>query len=167
MERLIEDISKEILEILQKNIKLYTYNFDKTPNEVYYDNTGKPTYQFFEAWNWDAVKKSLNGITRSLVYHPDTMDFNVDKWLHASQIIGWEDDARAYLHKILEETTKGDGYRTSTLGFAGHRKVKGNNGRYFAKKRKPYFKPTTKELDEKIVSMIVKKLANRGFVVRL
>ena len=116
---------------------------------IYFDGSGRPTFQFYEAWDWLGIKRTLGSVIRELMYDPSNMDYDPNTWLHGSTIGG---DARSNLADILNKPFKGDGMRTSGL-------MIGNS--YFSKKRKPYWDITIEELFDKgkIKEMIDKELA--------
>jgi len=132
-EEVIEKVSAKILKKLQANIKKYVYEYGGA-NKVYYDGSGKPTFQFFEAWDWQSIKHTLSSVARELMYDPSGMDYDPETWLHGSTFGG---DARANLADILNKPFRGDGMRTSGL-------MMGNS--YMSKKRKPYWDITIDEL---------------------
>jgi hypothetical protein len=148
LDKVIEEVSKKILKILQKHIKEDVYEFDGS-NKVYFNGSGKPTFQFYQAWDWKAMKKTVNQITKELVYDPRNMDFDPDKWLHGS----FAGDARKTLMDILNKPFKGDGMRTSSLKF-------GNT--FLSKRRRPYWDLTIEELNETIDRLILSELQKFG-----
>lgn len=128
IEKIIENVSKKVLKDLQKQILEDVYYFDYYPNRYYSEGMGRPTFQFLRAWEWGELLKIANGVIRTLSYN-DGKVIPSGKWTHRSSVKGYG-ESNTYLHKILNEANKGDGYRTSTL-MAGKT--------YFSKKRKPYW----------------------------
>jgi hypothetical protein len=118
---IIFQVSEEVLEILRKNIEDYTYG--ELPNIEYYDGTGKPTYQFLNAFEFTKIKKQLNTVLTELWYDWMSMEYDGETWLHGYP----GEDNRQTLADILNV----DDY----LGFSSH-----------GKPRKPYWDITINEL---------------------
>lgn len=98
LEDTIEKVSDKVLEMLIEYINKYVYGSNPKPNEIYYNGTRKPTYEFREAFRWDEMKKGLIEISRMLFYDPSKMRHDADTYLHGSKVGG---DSRANLADIL------------------------------------------------------------------
>lgn len=89
--RAIENTTKEVLGIFQKKfIMKYAY-YNSGKNERYFDETGEPTWEFFQAWNWTPVEKKINRIVSELWYNPAGVEHIRSKFKHGSKYSRPED----------------------------------------------------------------------------
>lgn len=130
-EEILNEVSQLALKALRKSIIDNVYKYDYFPNVSYFDDTGRPTFEFLRAWemdnpHWSTLTENIKSISKKIFYTPKDMQFDPKKWLHGS----FAGDARDTLMDILNTATKGDGERTSNLKI-------GNS--YLSKRRKPYW----------------------------
>lgn len=137
--KVIEEVSEKIHQRIKDNIDKYTYEYDKDqPNSVYYNDSGKPTYEFRDkAWVLGEIKKTSKTISRKIFYDGmkmSAMSGNEKTWKHGSLVSGWPRDARKSL-----------AYYLNVYGPTSRLKI-GANDRYFSKDRAPYWDITIEEL---------------------
>jgi len=92
----IKKVSKGVLSTLQEHIWEDTYG--KLPNAWYYDYSGIPTFQFKNAFQFTEVEQKINEIVSELFYNWQSMDYDLEKFLHGSPETG---DMREKLADIL------------------------------------------------------------------
>jgi hypothetical protein len=90
----IESVSKDIADndsiepeenvgFLQKMIWEKTYSFEYYPNKMYYNNTKNATFQFYRAFRWKKIERSLTEVKRELFYDWESMRTDPATFLHA------------------------------------------------------------------------------------
>ena len=103
-EEAIQSASKEILKLFQEDyLKAIVFN-SHGKNKVY-SRTG----EFFEAWDFSEIKKTLNTISTELWYNPSKLTtFDPDSFTHGSKYSS-PNDIRSNLQDILNKA----GYSSS------------------------------------------------------
>jgi hypothetical protein len=127
-EKIISRVSKKVLKQLQDNIIEHVYK-SHPGNKVYFDGSRKPTMEFFNAWKWAELEKTVTGVCRELFYSWQDMGVNEGGYKHSSVSANWPIDTRMQLADYLNV----DGYDSSL---------------WISVKREPYFNITIKELFE-------------------
>jgi hypothetical protein len=100
LERIIKKVSEKILKQLQKDIIENVYK-SHSPNRVYFDNTRKPTMEFYRAWKWDEVTRGVNELTRTLFHDWESMGVDEGGYKHSSVSANWPIDTRQFLPEYL------------------------------------------------------------------
>lgn len=118
--KVIEKVSKDMLFILKEYINDETY--DPLPNAYYYNGSGKPTFQFREAFEFTQIENKIKQVVTELFYNWQEMSYDPDTFLHGSP---WNGDMRQQLADILN--------------------VDGSTG-FSTKIRKPYWDDYIKEM---------------------
>lgn len=91
----LENASKDILDIFQKEY-LMGYAYIDSPKQY------SRTLEFYRAWSFTDIKKSLNSLLTELWYNPDEMKtFDPDRYIHGSKY-STPPDSRDNLPAILE-----------------------------------------------------------------
>jgi hypothetical protein len=104
----LEAASEEILEIFKrKYVEKYIYN-SHGKNSIYHAGSGKPSYEFRDAWRFTELRKQLNIISTELWYNPGRLEFDMDTFKHGS-LYSTPPDSRASLMDILNKS----GYSSS------------------------------------------------------
>lgn len=94
----IEDVSDWLLDKLVQQIKKDVYG--KVPNKWYTKGSGKPTFEFLNAWEWTKLKKTSNQFIRELYFNRSTLVSDPNGWIHRSNVYGWGSSVE-YIEKIL------------------------------------------------------------------
>lgn len=117
-EEVINDVAEEVLKIVKERIMLDVYKFDYFPNKRYWNDTGMPTFQFLNAFQWqNGFDRRIGGISKLFSYRPETMEYDPFTSLHGNLI----DDLREELAGILNVSGKDE------------------NNVYGGKRRQPYW----------------------------
>lgn len=104
----MEKIIDEVLKLFKKNyIIKYIYNGHKQ-NVIYHAGSGRPTYEFLDAWEFTQITKQLNILSATLFYNPKSMSFDQTTFLHGSRY-SRPNDVRNNLMDILNKS----GYSSS------------------------------------------------------
>lgn len=98
--KIINNVSKKILKLLQDNIKEYTYG-SHAPNSVYLNGSKKPSGEFLKAWDWKPIEKNVNGLVRNLYYNWQSMSVDEGGYKHSSVSDLWPIDTREQLADYL------------------------------------------------------------------
>jgi hypothetical protein len=98
----IEGASKEILEIFKKDYVQKMVYDSHGKNVRYYADTGRPTGEFKDAWEWTPIERNINSLVTELFYNPELMSFDASKFLHGSKY-GDPQDATGDLDVILNK----------------------------------------------------------------
>jgi hypothetical protein len=99
--RIIKKVSTKILKELREDIIKYTYK-THGPNSVYFDNSKKPTMEFYRAWKWDEITSGVEGLTRTLFYDwKNEMSIDEGGYKHSSVSKKWPIDTREFLPEYL------------------------------------------------------------------
>jgi hypothetical protein len=125
--KIINNVSKKVLKLLQDNIKEYVYN-SHGPNAIYLNNTKKPSMEFFKAFQWHDIEKNINGVCRELFYNWQEMTTDEGGYKHSSVSKNWPIDTRMQLADYLNV----DGYDSSL---------------WISVQRKPYWEITIEQLE--------------------
>ena len=141
----LEDvIYKKVRESIMKN----TYKSHK-PNTWYYAGDAEPTWEFYNAWDWEGHKITARQITNKFFFDWESMDADAQLWKHGSRVKGWPDDVREPFADIMNR----DGF-SSSLGMS----------RY----RRPFWDIVMKELfgNKLIEKMFEQECARVGLILR-
>lgn len=98
-ENVITSVSNDLLVKLKESIMQNVYLYDPRPNRVYYNGTGRPTYQFFNAFQLKAIQTTLTDVTRELFYNWQSMSVDTATFLHGNPREG---DLRERLAELLD-----------------------------------------------------------------
>lgn len=138
MNKVITNITNEILIVLQNNIIQNTYN-NGVGNSTYFNGSGEPTYEFLEAFRWGEIKSTVDGFVRELTYDYMTMGLHrASDGLHA-HIGNLGQDMRASLVDILD-----------TNGLVAH------------KQRSEFWQPTIDWIEVNFDHMVIKGFKKYG-----
>jgi hypothetical protein len=127
--RVIDDVSKELMNILKEYIYNFVYLYDYFPNVAYYKPTKKsekkkqerlwnkpevqsitwnrtsrgalPTFQFLNSFQWKPMQILIGEVTKELFYNWQSMKYDPNTGLHGSEFFG---DLREQLADILNVT---------------------------------------------------------------
>lgn len=99
----IKDISKSMIAVLRELINEMTYGMPEgLPNAYYYNESGMPTFQFRNAFQFSPIDFVFNEVETELFYNWEEMDYD-----GATQLHGYIDvDNRARLAEILNVDTE-------------------------------------------------------------
>lgn len=134
--RMAADLKKQILEDV--------YYEDYFPNQMYFDDGGRPTgsrhptWEFLNSWDTSPVINRGNEIYAELFFNPKKLSLDTDKWKHGSPISG---DARDNLADILDLA-----FNNYQAGYTSGLMV---GDRHMSKFRKPYWENFIKNMFDK------------------
>lgn len=102
VEEALEAITAEVLVIFKRDyVMKYVYE-SHMPNVKYHNNTRKPTYEFLEAWDWTALRKKVNSISKELWFDSSKLSHDEPSYLHGSKY-STPEDVRDKLMDILNK----------------------------------------------------------------
>lgn len=131
--------------MLLEYIMKYTYEYGGD-NVSYYDETGKPTYEFLDSWFVNKLKINSDIIAAKVMQDWQSMSYDPDTYLHGSSYTG---DVRKELANILNV----DGI--SAGDFSGYPN---------SKVRRAYFDILLKDLnDGEMIKIFDEEFAKFGF----
>jgi hypothetical protein len=130
--------------LLYGNILGYTYGFNlgRIKNEMYWNETQEPTYEFLNSFEWTSTVDTPFGTTKKLYYNSDLMAYDPETYKHGSQKRG---DQREVLADLLNVSGMD---RDSDFG-----------GRW----REPFWNITLSELEKAIPDFFDDILYAQGF----
>jgi hypothetical protein len=108
-ETAINNVSDKVLTLLRDNIIKLVYELDYWPNRYYYDNSGIPTYEFLNAFKWEAIKNNITDVSRLLFYDWLSMRTDPSTFLHS-------DPNSSDNRESLAEALDVEGYDNGFLG---------------------------------------------------
>jgi hypothetical protein len=103
----INSVSKDLLKALQERIMMDVYLYDPRHNHWYYNKSGKPTMQFYNAFKWGDIAETVNDMTRELFYDWQSLKLDTATFLHGDPVRG---DMRQQLADLLNVSGFDDGF---------------------------------------------------------
>lgn len=161
LDMVIDDITDWLLEKLRKQIKKDVYT---KPNSWYAYGSGKPTYEFYNAWKWSAKKQQLGGLVTELFFDRSTLTVDEDNWVHGSPIWG---SARDTIEDILNLA-----WNDYKAGYTSDLRIFGMAGaRHLSHPRRPYWNNFIEEwiesgkLDKRIETALRRGLGSQVKII--